>query len=137
MSSSVKSATFSIEHMAANACFRGSFIPRSHIVRSRVVTRIPPSSSISLPRQLPLAAAGDGPPDAAARQQEHVHRRDHTVGVGLQHHRRPVQPRRRSVCDDGVLRDHEAQALEPELEAVGQLCCVHDAVDRRDQETGT
>ena len=51
MSSAVKPPTFNVEHIAANACRRGRCIPRSHIVRRRVVTRIPPSSSISVTRR--------------------------------------------------------------------------------------
>jgi hypothetical protein len=50
MSSRVKSATFSVEHIAAKACRLGRYIPRSHIGRRRVVTRMWPISSISRAR---------------------------------------------------------------------------------------
>ena len=43
------------------------------------------------------------------------------MGVGRQHHRGALQPGSRAVGDDGVLGDHESQAGEPQIQAVGQL----------------
>jgi hypothetical protein len=47
MSSRLRSATRISAHIAANACFRGSFMPRSQNVRSGEVIRRPASSTIS------------------------------------------------------------------------------------------
>jgi hypothetical protein len=56
--------------------------------------------------------------------------------AGRQHHRRTVIPSRGATRDDGVSGRNEAQALEPELGAVGELGSVEDAPERVLQQPG-
>src|SRR4029079_16870916 len=85
--------------------------------------------------ELTLAAAHDTTSDAATGEQEEIHAWCPDVGARIEHHRGTVQPGGGAIRDDRVRRHDQAEALDPQREAVGQLRGVQNAVDRGAQET--
>jgi hypothetical protein len=80
--------------------------------------------------ELALPTAYDAASYAPSREKEQVDPRHADVSVRLESHGCPMEPGRRPVRDDCVLRHHESEALDSQLQAVAQLRGVQDPVNR-------
>ena len=112
----------SIASMAAMAVSGHRTRPRSHAVRSGLVTLQALHLDDVTAAEGPFAAVCQGvaQPTSTARQ-EHCQREQFEVLIGPQHHRRPMQPTGVTIHDHRVRRRNQPETLRSQRQRVTQL----------------